>query len=110
MHGVGAVPPDEVIGIKPVGQKGEGQARARLQVWQSRINGPESRPLAGAIAVEAQDRLRDQPPEKLELVLSQGGPQRRYRMLQPGLPQGGDVHIAFDHDNLAALVGRSPGG
>ncbi len=67
----------EIVRIEPIRQKRELDAVARLQMRQRRLDGPEGRPASGGVAVEAQGRFGRHAPEQLELILGQGGAQRR---------------------------------
>ena len=70
-------------GSWPGGQGDEAQRCARARAWgRARDRGAHRRLLPGRIAVEAQDRHVDQPPQQLELRLGQRGAERRDRLVE----------------------------
>ena len=96
-------------GSSPLGRKRERQARAGLEQRQGGVDGPEGGLAAGAVAVEAEDRLGRHAPQQLASALRQRRAERRHRLAEPGFGQGNDVHVAFDHDDAAALEAPAAG-
>ena len=60
--------------------------------------------LAGGVAVEAQHRHLDQPPQQFELAFGQGGAHRRDRLADAGGRERDNVHVAFDHHDPPGLA------
>ena len=70
-------------------------------------------PLPGAqprrVAIERHHRLVMQPPQQPQLILGDGGAQRRHRPLISRADQRDDIHIALGHDQRRALAHRRAG-
>jgi hypothetical protein len=64
--------------------------------------GPEPR----LVAVERDDRLGRDAPQKLQLILGDRGAERRDGGLEPGGDQRDHVHVALGHDQRLALARR----
>ena len=99
---VAAAGAGEIVGILAVGQAGEFQALAGLDQRQRDIDGAVGGAAAGAVAVEAQDRLVVEPPHQGELIGGERGAERRDGGLEAGGDHGDDVDIAFDGDDARA--------
>src|SRR5690606_37412318 len=104
-HGLGPLLPHEIVGIGALGQESKDQTAPRLKVRKCRIDGSVGGTASGCITVEAQDRLRSHAPHQAELVLGERCAEWRYGVRPSGFTQCYNVHVAFDHDELAALVG-----
>ena len=104
LHRRRALLADEIVRVEPVGQKSEVDAGARLQVRQHRIDGAVGRLASGAVAVEAQRRLRHHAPQQLDLILGQRGAERGDRLAEARLRQRHHVHVALDRDDAALVV------
>jgi hypothetical protein len=111
-HGVERPPPvlpDEIVGILAFGQQGEADRAPRFQPGKRQVRGPESRPLAGPIAVETENGIGRHAPQQAELRLRQGRAERRDSVLHAGLMERDHVHIALDDDDARLLAaGRLP--
>ena len=77
---------------------------------QREVGGTEGGALAGAVAVEAQDRLIRHSPQQRELVLGQRGAKRRDRARKTHRDQRDHVDIAFCNDQRRAVMHRLTGG
>ena len=106
-EGLRALLAHEVVGVEAAGQECEAHAEARLQVRQHGLDRAERGLAAGRIAVEAEDRLGRQAPQKRHLLLGERGAERRHRLGKARLGERDHVHVAFDRDD-AGLVVRGP--
>ena len=99
----------EIVGILPLGQQREAHALAGHEAGQRHVDRPIGGALSGLVAVEAKDRLLVHLPEETELLLGERGAERRDRGGVARRHHRDDVDIAFDHDQLRAVVRRLPG-
>ena len=67
----------EIVGVLPFGQQRKAQALSGLEMRQRQIGRATRRLLAGAVAVETEDRLVRHLPEQRELVFGQRRAERR---------------------------------
>ncbi len=74
------------------------------RVRQAGLEGPECGPAPGRIAVEAEDHRVGEPEQLLHVVGGAGGAERCDAVLEAGLRQRDDVHVALDHEGVAALA------
>ena len=95
---------DEIVRILTLGQEREAQAFARADQRQRRLDGAERRPPAGAVAVEAQDRLARHRPQQRALVGGERGAERRDDVGEAGFAHRDRVDIALDDDDRAAVM------
>ncbi|MCY1231430.1 hypothetical protein D9M72_438780 [compost metagenome] len=96
----------QIVRILAVRQHRETHRAARLQVRQRQVDATIGGTDAGAIAVEAEHRLRRHLPEKVELVFGQCRAERRNRVLDARLVQRDHVHVAFDGDDRSGGIVR----
>ena len=99
-----AARPDQVVGVLALGQQREAQALARADQRQRRLDRAKRRLASRVVAVEAQDRLGRHRPEQRALIGGQRRAERRDDVGEARLAHRDDVDIAFDDDDLAALV------
>ncbi|PAV68955.1 hypothetical protein WR25_00105 [Diploscapter pachys] len=99
----------QIVGVLPLGKRDEGQAAAGREHGERAMRGPQRRLLPGAVAVEAEDRHVDHPPQSFELCLGQRSAERRDGFVDARLAQRDDVHIALDHQHAVRLA-RGGGG
>ena len=104
LHRRRATGAQQVVGVLPLGQGGEGEAVAGAQQGQGAGGGADRRLLPRRIAIEAEDRHLDHLPQPLDLMLGQRGAERGDGIAEPGLRERDHVHIAFDHDHAAGLA------
>ena len=98
-------------GSCPCGSSANLQALAGLEPRHRQIDGAIGGAQAGAVAVEAEDRLVRHFPEQAELVLGQRGAERRHGCGIAGVHHRDDVDIAFDRDDRCAIMrGLARGG
>ncbi len=112
VEGGAALMAHQIVRILAVGQQRKTHGAAGFQVRQRQIRRPVGGADAGAVAIEAEHRLRRHFPKQLELVFGERRAKRRHRVLDASLMQGDDIHIAFDGDDRALAVRalrRSPG-
>ena len=107
--GVAATGAGEVVGILPVGQEGEAQAAAGAEHRQGHIDGAVRGLAAGAVAIEAQDRLLAHAPEQLALIGRERGAQGRHHVGKAGCRHGDDVHIPLHRDHRSGVMGGLAG-
>ena len=108
-QGLGALAAHEIVGVGALGQEGEAERVAFAQDGQHAVDGARRRGLAGPVAVETDDRLGGEVPQKFHLALGEGGAERGHGVGEARLMERDHVHIAFDHDQLATLEGGLPG-
>ncbi|SSC71237.1 unnamed protein product [Ciceribacter sp. T2.26MG-112.2] len=96
---------DEIIRILAVRQHGEADRPARLQMRQRQVDGTERRPLTGTVAVKAKHRHRRHLPHQVELVFGERRAERRNGVLDAGLVERDDIHVAFDRDDRIGAGG-----
>ena len=102
--------PDQVIGVKPLGQHGKSQPLPGLQQRQRKVNHPHCGALACGIAVQRDDRLGGYPPHQAQLILGNRGAKWGHDRAEPGFTQGDHVHIPLGHHQRLALARRFPRG
>ena len=96
----------EIVGVLAFRQQREAKAFSRLEMRQREVGGAPRRLLAGAVAVETQDRLVGHLPQQRELVFGQRGAERRDAAGKARRHHRDDVDIAFDHDQRPAVMRR----
>ena len=98
---------DDIVRVLAGGKLDEAQGALGAEMGQGARGGADRGLLAGAVAVEAEDRRRVEPPHALELGLGDRGAVGRDDLGDAGAVEGDDVHIAFDDDQ--ALGGAAGG-
>ena len=84
-------------------QEGEAKRAALAQMRKHAVDRSRRCRLAGLISIEADDGLRRELPQELHLPLGEGSAERRDHIGEARLVERDDVHIAFDHDELAGV-------
>ena len=105
----GAVLADQIVRVEAVRQEGELHAEAGLEVRQHGLDRAEGGPAPGRVAVEAEDRLGHHAPQQPHLILGQRRAEGCDGVREARLRQRDDVHVAFDDDHAALVVGRAAG-
>ena len=95
---------DQVIRVHSIGQQHEEYRPARLDKRQRPVERAVSGAEAGPVAVETHHRLGPRPPDQLQLLLRQRRAKRGNGMTEARLAERDDIHIAFSHDQPAALA------
>ncbi len=90
-------------------EKGEAEAGSGANERQRTLGDAHRCPPAGAVRIEAQDRLGHEPPEQTHLVLGQRRAKGRHGMLDADPGQSDHIHVAFDHHDRAQPAGRLGG-
>ena len=106
-----AVCPPELTtssGSWPAGSSTKRRVRSGRDVGEGAKRGADRGLAAGAVAVEAEDRRRIEPPHALELGFGDRGAVGRDDFGDAGAVEGDHVHIAFHHDQpLGGAAGGS---
>ena len=89
---------DDVVGVLAGGQLDEAERALGRRGGEGARRGADGGLLSRAVAVEAEDRRRVEPPHALELGLGDRRAVGRDGFGDTGAVEGDDVHIAFDHD------------
>ena len=96
---------DQAVRVVALGHEGERQRPAGREQRQGAGGGARRRGAARPVAVEAQHRFGGKAPQRGQLVFRQRRAERRDDMLDSGLRQRDDVHVAF-RDRHGAGVAR----
>ena len=89
---------DEIVGILAGRQLDEAQGALGADEGQGAQCRPDRRLLAGAVAVEAEDRRGIEAPHPFELCFGHRGAVGRDRFRDPGAVERDHIHVALDHD------------
>jgi len=108
-HGFAPARARQIVGVLALRQQREFQALAGREPRHRQIDRAERRAKARVVAVEAKHRLVGHFPDQRELVLGQGGAERRDGGGKARRHHGDDVDIAFDRDDAGAFVRRLAG-
>ena len=95
-------------GSCPAGMTAKRSERVRPEVRQREVDQPLGGGEAGAVAVEGDDGLGRELPQRLELGLGDRGAERRDGVVDAGLGERDHVHVALGDDDRAALARRGP--
>jgi len=80
--------------------------QTEIDALQKKVERPLGRGGAGGISVVADHDPPGVPGEQAPLVRGECGPERGDRVLEPGLPQRGQVEVALDHDRISLSADR----
>ncbi|MND40156.1 hypothetical protein D3C80_308900 [compost metagenome] len=94
----------QIVRILAIGKQRETDRFSGLDRRQGKISRTIGRADTGAIAIEAEYRLRTYLPEKIELVFRKRRAERRDSIFDARLIKRDHVHIAFDGNQRAALL------
>ena len=103
-EGLGPFPGQQAVRVLPLGQVEKARPVLRRKHRQHPLQRPPRRLAAGAVAVEAEHRLRMQAQNLADLPLADGRAQGRNRHRQAVRVAGQHVHVAFHHQKLLALA------
>lgn len=106
LHRLRAARADQVVGILSRWQGGKTQALPGLEQRQGKVDDPQCRTLARRIAIQRDDRLGVDAPQKPDLIFGDRSAQGGHRPGEARLAQRDHVHVAFGNDKRAALAGR----
>ena len=94
----------EIVGVLPVGQKGEAQAPARPDQRERGIDRPIGGLASGPVAIETEDRLFGHLPEEVALIGRQRRAERRHDMGETRRRHRDHIDIALDRDHRALVM------
>ena len=88
------------------GQEQEAKGARVAGVRQARLERASGGAPAGGVAVEAEDDRVGEADQLLHVLGRARRAERRHRVLEAGLGQRDDVHVALDDERVAALADR----